>query len=291
MDKNKIQKSHQTKPPTRLKSLASRPFVPSKVRRRQNKYTQTTFQHQHRHRLTPTTSTNITMQATNEKNLLFWDRLKQLSREKEDGEIVDKGDINGRNVLRLMSGENGGAFLTVNCIMQELLSANATAWPSSVSDDGLTVTLWLTDFSSGRDGYRRKFMLTFFDELSASRFFESFTLSLPCRAVRGRSYEEMVLGGDEEDAGFGAVEEAGKEDEEEERKIGEGEENVEADEAHREAENDGEGGGGGDTGSEGQQEATDPADISDDFAAMLVMEQEMPWGQSQDFFHPQYPGY
>jgi len=234
------------------------------------------------------TSTNITMQATNEKNLLFWDRLKQLSREKEDGEIVDKGDVNGKNVLRLMSGKNGGAFLTVNCIMQELLSANATAWPSSVSDDGLTVTLWLTDFLSGRDGYRRKFMLTFFDELSASRFFESFTLSLPCRAARGRTYQEMIE--DEEDADFEAVEEAGKENEEEERKIGEGEEKVEADQAHREAENDGEGGGGKDTGSE-EEEATDPADISDDFAAMLAMEQEMPWGQSQDFFHPQYPGY
>ena len=63
------------------------------------------------------------------------------------------------------------------------------------------------------------------------------------------------------------------------------------DEEHGETENDGEGGGGKDTGSKGQEEATDPADISDDFAAMLAMEQEMSWGQSQDFFHPQYPGY
>ena len=198
-----------------------------------------------------------------------------------DGEVVDRGEVGGRNVLRLMRGQNGGAFLTVNCIMQELLSANATAWPSSVSDDGLTVSLWLTDFSSGRNGYRRKFMLTFFDELSASRFFESFTLSLPRRAVHGRSFQEMVE--DEED-GFGA-----KDDKEEEDNNGEVDMHGEVDEEHGETKNDGKG-GGGDTRSK-KQGAMGPDIISDDFAAILAMEKEMPWGKSQDLFNPQYPGH
>ena len=224
------------------------------------------------------------MQTSNETNLLFWDRLKQLSREKADGEVVDRGEVGGRNVLRLMRGQNGGAFLTVNCIMQELLSANTTAWPSSVSDDGLTVSLWLTDFSSGRKGYRRKFMLTFFDELAASRFFESYTLSLPSRAGRGLSFQEMVE--DEENGGFGAEED----DSEEEEEVDKNREQVKKESGG--TENDDEGGQEDTQQSKDQEGATgSEMRISDDFAAVLALEQEMPWGESQDLFNPQYPDF
>ena len=77
---------------------------------------------------------------------------------------------------------------------------------SSVSEDGLSICVWLDDFSTHQKGYRRNFELKFFDENSAQRFFDSFTAALPDSAVKGLSYYEMRF--DEE---LEVVEEKGEE--------------------------------------------------------------------------------
>ena len=78
--------------------------------------------------------------------------------------------------------------------MQELLRANIKRWPSSVSEDGLAISVWMEDFSLQRNGYRRCFELKFFDERSAQYFFEEFTQALPVGSLKGPSYYEMRHG-------------------------------------------------------------------------------------------------
>ena len=78
--------------------------------------------------------------------------------------------------------------------MQELLRANIKRWPSSVSEDGLAISVWMEDYSLQRNGYRRCFELKFFDERSAQYFFEEFTQALPVGSLKGPSYYEMRHG-------------------------------------------------------------------------------------------------
>lgn len=131
------------------------------------------------------------MQVKNEKEVLFWDRLSELKRVKEDGEVVSRGSIGGINILRIHQGGRGSCFMTASCHSQSLLNAEIITWPSNVSDDGMSINLWLFDYSLGRQGYKREFILTFIDELGASRFFETFTDALPSKVKQGKSYWEM----------------------------------------------------------------------------------------------------
>lgn len=118
----------------------------------------------------------------------FIDRLKKLTREKEDGEEVTKGGLDGVNMVRIHEGIGGTRFVTANCLHLYLLNANITKWPASVSFDGLAIALWLFDTSLGRKAYKRKFTLTFIDEQGASKFFEEFIIGL---TPVGPSYFEM----------------------------------------------------------------------------------------------------
>lgn len=79
--------------------------------------------------------------------------------------------------------------------MQEVLNANARMWPSSVSDDGLTIEIWLDDFAMGRKGYRRKFALTFFEVNFANAFFNVYTSYLPNETPQGQGFYAMMGGG------------------------------------------------------------------------------------------------
>ena len=201
------------------------------------------------------------MQVAAEKNIVFWDRLKRLDRTKSSGEVVAKGSTSGLNIVRIQQGE-GGQFLTVHCIMQELLRANIRRWPSSVSEDGLSVCVWMDDFSTQQKGYRRHFELRFFDENSAQRFFDSFTAALPDCAVKGLGYYEMRFNEELE-----VVEEKGEENG-----------NVKNDEKEVE---------------EGRKESISLSDSEDDdfpsqseVDAFLLEVEEVNIGESQSLFNP-----
>ena len=132
------------------------------------------------------------MQVAKEDKVVHWDWLDELKREKMNGEIVAKGSKGGFNVLQIFEG-NQGHFLRVVCKGQELLNANIHSWPARVSEDGLTIELWLFDNSLGRDLYKRKFFLTFFEERAALLFFESYTNALSF-VKDGYSYWDMKHG-------------------------------------------------------------------------------------------------
>lgn len=140
------------------------------------------------------------MQASREGQAIqFWDRLVKMTRVRSTGEEVMKGGEHGVNVVRIQKGSNHRSFITVYCVMQQLLNANVLQWPSSVSEDGLEVSLWLMDYSLGRNGAKRLFKLVFFDEAGASRFFDAFTEALPPGTKNGQSYWKLRGGAQESD--------------------------------------------------------------------------------------------
>lgn len=208
------------------------------------------------------------MQVAVESNVLFWDRLEKLSRTKMDGEVVLKGSTTiPLNKIRIWRGERGG-FITIHCIMQELLRANIRSWPSSVSEDGLTVGLWLHDYSMERNGYRRKFELSFFDGIAAERFFDVFVNELPTHITTGPSYYEMksdCKGTDSED-----VDNSEEEEEEDDcdcdSKSTEGASIEEYD------------------GNKGGEEEDNEEDN-----LKFILELEDNWGESQSLFNPSNP--
>ena len=206
------------------------------------------------------------MQAAIEQNVLFWDRLDKLSRTKMDGEVVLKGSTTiPLNKIRIWRGERGG-FITIHCIMQELLRANIRSWPSSVSEDGLTVGLWLHDFSMERNGYRRRFELTFFDGIAAERFFDVFVDELPTSVTRGPSYYEMKDGCEDNDLDGLDDSEAQEEEEENDDDCSKSTEGSSIQECN------------GNRGGEAED---------DDLKFILELEDN--WGQSQSLFNPSHP--
>jgi len=190
-------------------------------------------------------------------NTLFFDRLTSLRRTKANGEVVPRGG--SENALRIIRGKRG-YFVRVTCIMQEVLSANITQWPSDVSEDGLTITLWLFDQALGRQPTNRKFELTFLDEVGARRFFEALTeVALPEESRVGRSYFDLRNGEEEEESDNEESDENGVEED----RI------VEVVESKSEE-------GGSVVGS-----------LDKDFEEILQMEQN--WGNSQSLFDPLHP--
>lgn len=141
------------------------------------------------------------MQVAKETNVVFWERLDGLFRYKEDGERVMRGGEGGMNVLRIFKRSSGGVeqgggsthFMRITCSYQEVLNCNIRSWPASVTEDGLTITLWLQDQSIGRN-FQRKFELKFLDEMGARNFFEAYTSALPQAAAKGRSFVDMRNG-------------------------------------------------------------------------------------------------
>ena len=208
------------------------------------------------------------MQKSTEQSTLFWDRVPRLIRIKSNGEEVQKGSAGGLNIVRIQKGRTC-SFVTAYCIMQQLVNANILQWPSGVSEDGLTIYLWLFDVSLGRSATsKRLFHFTFFDKVAASRFLEKFTEGLPSDAQRGLSYWEFRNGvSDTED----------EPDSEEEKVIDEtlvGEEN-DLDDGNHEHGN----GGAGD-------ESADDEEVDE---LRRIMELEANWGESQCLFNPMAP--
>ena len=128
--------------------------------------------------------------TTDLEALLFWDRLPRLTRTKSNGETRDKGSVGGQNVIRVFRGAIG-AFIMVNCSCQELLRANVRSWPVAVSEDSLAVSIYLEDASSNVPT-KRKYKFEFFDELAASRFFDTLASVLPRKTLR-RSRKDFWL--------------------------------------------------------------------------------------------------
>lgn len=198
------------------------------------------------------------MQASKETATLFWDRVKELQRFKQDGEVVKKGSTDGTNIVRIQKGKRG-VFITAYCVMQQLLNANVTQWPSAVSEDGLEISIWLMDFSLGRNGAKRLFKFIFFDEVAASRFFETFTDSLSCLSKKGLTYWQL-----RGDTSSGA---SGDEDESTES-TGTKDKNNE-------------------NGAVDKQQEGGEKEEEDNLAHILEMEEN--WGESQSLFHHMYP--
>ena len=216
------------------------------------------------------------MQVANEKNVAFFDRLLSLKRVKEDGEVVMRGSEGGQNMVRLIHREGekgGGAYVAANCSSQQLLSAPVAGWPSKVTEDGLTIHIFLCDFSMRRNGYRRQFILTFLDELGALRFFETFVGLLPTGARKGDSYWDMRSGVEEKG---GDEDEHPKNKEPEEKKKDEDGTSTTDDEKENYEDNEGE-----------SCVEDEEGDKDNNLAEILEMESN--WGESQSLFDPIYP--
>lgn len=191
---------------------------------------------------------------------ILFDRLYSLKRTASNGEVVERGSAGGANEVKIIKREGGTNFIRVSCIMQDILLANVVHWPSGVSEDGRTITLWLEDYSRGRtNGYRRKFELTFFTEYAAELFFDVFVEELGNQDGQMPSYQELQNGVEEE--------------EEEERTNGEEEEESEKD-GKEESEKDGD-----DLGNEDD----------DNGQEQNIFEIEQNMGESQSLFNPYYP--
>lgn len=183
-----------------------------------------------------------------------------------NGEVVLRGSSTiPLNKIRIRRGERGG-FLTIHCVMQELLCANIRSWPSSVSEDGLTVGLWLHDYSMQRNGYRRKFELTFFDGISAERFFDVFVNELPTNVTKGWSYYEMKDGCEDTDS-------EDLDDSEAE------EENDDADSKST----------GGDSIKENDRNKDRETKHNEEDDLKFILELDDNWGESQSLFNPSHP--
>ena len=207
------------------------------------------------------------MQVSKEvkKGVIHWDRIHELKRIKEDGEVVTKGSTEGDNVLRIRQPSVGRErhFITVDCSSQKLLSANLTMWPSAVSDDGKTIDIWFHDFSLGRKGEKRKFLITFYNAVSAETFFESYTQALLPGTRIGGDYWELRIDSrdDEESEDEAAVRFEPSEDSNSE---------------------------GGEEGEDEGGETNSPGDDAVD-ELTRIMELEANWGHSQSLFNPVYP--
>jgi len=210
------------------------------------------------------------MQTQVEMDVKFWDRLVSLNRTKECGEIVPRGSVGGLNIVRIHKGQSGD-FVTVKCIMQDVLVANILQWPSAVSEDGCSLTLWLFDFSLGRDGSaKRQFDLTFFQSSSCKKFFDSYTQCL--KGMDGPSYDMLKDGGKDEEDG------SDKEDEAEDivestagLALGGGQEDKDED--------------------DGCPPLCDKNEEEDEEneKRRMILELEENFGESQNLFAPQYP--
>lgn len=201
-------------------------------------------------------------------SVILFDRLHSLKRTASNGEVVERGSTGGANEVKIIKREGGTNFLRVSCIMQDILLANVVHWPSGVSEDGRTITLWLEDYSRGRtNGYRRKFELTFFTEYAAELFFDVFVEELGNQDGQLLSYQEFMNGVEEE------------EEEEEERTNGE-EEKSEKD-GNEESDKDGK--------EESEKDGNDLRGNDDDNGQESIFEIEQNMGESQSLFNPYYP--
>ena len=239
------------------------------------------------------------MQAETESNVIFWDRLTSLTRESSNGESIKRGSHElGRNVVRIHRGAGKSFFLTVYSNgMQQVLCANIVQWASAVSQDGLSITLWLIDHSLGRNGYKRKFQLSFFDELSASRFFSSYSSAVPPEATKGPDYHHLR-------DSRGALRESGKNEAENaggegangrgvagQKNYKEGGEDAVLEDHHiyhhdyeeaqenKKVEED----------KKESKEKTEECSDDDDDHLKSILEMESNWGESQNLFNPFYP--
>ena len=125
---------------------------------------------------------------------------------------------------------------------------------------------------------KRLFRFTFFDEVAASRFFETFTEELPDGAKKGLSYWEFRNGGsDSED------EESSKEENVDKTLVDENDLDGEDDDCQRWS-----GNGGGDEASNGG-DGDKTADDDEIDELKRIMELEENWGESQSLFNPLAP--
>jgi hypothetical protein len=81
----------------------------------------------------------------------------------------------------IFKGEgNDCSYLVAHLSSMLVLNANVEVWPTSVSESGESVTLLLTNFSGDqKNPCRCKYILNFFEEVSAMNFFQIYCNALP----------------------------------------------------------------------------------------------------------------
>lgn len=227
--------------------------------------------------------------SNSNNNSIFFDRLRTLKRHTSEGDVVSRGATDGTNTISIREGRSGSGFVVSYCLHQQLLLANVKWWPSSVSTDGQTITLWLMDHSAGRNGYRRKFELEFFDATATRKFFDTYVSKVPMgTGGEKRNFDQMIDVAMEMEVGGGDVnvenEEGGDVDAENEE--GE-EENVGGEE----------GGGGQHDVAAVEEEGKEEEDVGGEEGGrgqaqrmkdIIELDEEM-WGESQNLFHPTQP--
>jgi hypothetical protein len=121
-------------------------------------------------------------QTNRNKNCCFWDRLISLKRIQSNGSLISKGgEEPGYTKVGIFKGEgNDRSYLVAHLSSMLVLNANVEVWPTSISESGESVTMWLTDFSGDRNNpCRRKYILKFFEEAAAMNFFQIYCNALP----------------------------------------------------------------------------------------------------------------
>ena len=81
-------------------------------------------------------SKDINMQFEKEIGVEYFDRVVLVIREKDKGEMVQRGADNSRNIICICHSDSGRCWLSGHCAMQEILRAYILQWPSGVSEDG-----------------------------------------------------------------------------------------------------------------------------------------------------------
>ena len=108
------------------------------------------------------------------------DRLYRLTRIKRNGDMAIKGaEEPGSCRLQIVTKKFGEKsppipLILAHCGSQLVLSAEIKRFPTSVTSDGREIAIWLDDYSGGQI-FCRKFLLNFFDEVSASAFFNIYS--------------------------------------------------------------------------------------------------------------------
>ena len=101
---------------------------------------------------------------------VFVDRIVSLVKVASKKRGVERGGKEGGLVLRVIQKtKRSTPFLSVHFFSMIVLLSNITSPPIELNEEERKMSLWLTDTSQGRKEHR-KFIITFYDDLSFARF-------------------------------------------------------------------------------------------------------------------------
>jgi hypothetical protein len=206
------------------------------------------------------------VKSEKEKATLFYDRVASIARFRKGSneKILKGGEEPGFLKLRIQQSAPGEvAYVIGHCNNQRVLHAAIAKPPSNVLEDGEGIKLWLFDTSAR--SFQRLFLITFFDENSASGFFDVFCSVLP-QKYTGKSFYDMR-------------------DEDEEKNKRKGLVSIDDDD-ESDDESDGESDGESDDDESRVLEDADTTEVSALPLDIQALEMDGNFGESQDLYHP-----